>query len=70
MRRIRRDVEFAVDSPDGLHWTWHACLTTPHGLPLGGTISGSQSVAVKACIAAIDEALSGSLRRIQPMTAH
>ena len=70
MRRIRRDVEFAVDSPDGFHWTWHARLATPDGQPLGGTISGSQAVALKACIAAIDETLSGSLLRLPVMTAH
>ena len=56
MRRIRRDVEFAVDSSDGYHWIWHARLATANG-PLGGTIRGSQAVAIKACIAAIDEAL-------------
>jgi len=40
------------------------------GQPLGGTISGSQAVALKACIAAIDEALSGSLLRLPVMTTH
>jgi len=37
---------------------------------LGGTISGSQAVALKACIATIDEALSGSLLRLPVMTTH
>jgi hypothetical protein len=69
MRRIRRDVEFAVDSADGLHWTWQARLARD-GQPLGGTISGSQAVALKACIAAIDEALSDSLLRVPDITTH
>ena len=69
MRRIRRDVEFAVDSSDGFHWIWQARLARD-GQPLGGTISGSQAVALKACIAAIDEALSGSLLRVPVMTTH
>ena len=69
MRRIRRDVEFAVDSVDGLHWTWRARLARD-GQPLGGTIGGSQGVALKAYIAAIDEALSGSLLRVPDITTH
>lgn len=58
MRRIRRNVEFVVESADGIHWTWQARLATPQGPPLEGTISGSQGVAIQACIAAIDEALN------------
>jgi hypothetical protein len=65
MRRFRRDVEFAVDSTDGLHWTWKAWLPTAEG-PLCGTIAGSQGVAVKACIAAIDAALGESLLHMLP----
>jgi hypothetical protein len=38
--------------------------------PWAGTISGSQAVALKACIAAIDEALSGSLLRVPAITTH
>jgi CheY-like chemotaxis protein len=57
MRRIRRDVEFIVQSPDGERWTWLAYLRTASGEPLQGTVNGTEAVAVKLCIAAIDEAL-------------
>jgi CheY-like chemotaxis protein len=58
MRRIRRDVEFIVHSPDGVRWTWLAYLKTAAGEPLQGTVNGTETVAVKLCIAAIDEALA------------
>ena len=58
MRRIRRDVEFIVHSPDGVHWTWLAYLRTAAGEPLQGTVNGTETVAVKLCAAAIDEALA------------
>lgn len=57
MRRIRRDVEFIVHSLDGERWTWLAYLRTASGEPLQGTVNGTEAVAVKLCIAAIDEAL-------------
>jgi CheY-like chemotaxis protein len=63
MRRIRRDVEFIVHSPDGAHWTWLAYLRTAAGEPLQGTVNGTETVAVKLCIAAIDEALTEKAAR-------
>ena len=58
MRRIRRDIEFIVHSPDGVRWTWLAYLRTATGEPLQGTVNGTETVAVKLCTAAIDEALA------------
>jgi CheY-like chemotaxis protein len=70
MRRIRRDVEFTVHSPDGVHWSWLAYLKTAAGEPLQGTVNGTETVAVKLCIAAVDEALAEiSARHAQSKSA-
>ena len=70
MRRIRRDVEYIVHSPDGVHWTWLAYLRTAAGEPLQGTVNGTETVAVKLCAAAIDEALAEiAARRAQSQSA-
>ena len=58
MRRIRRGIEYVVHSADGVHWTWVAQLRAASGEPLNGTVNGSEAVAVKLCMAAIDEALA------------
>jgi len=58
MRQMRRGIEFSVHSPDGVHWTWLADLRTPDGEQTHGTVNGSRTVAIKLCIAAIDETLS------------
>jgi CheY-like chemotaxis protein len=41
-----------------VRWTWLAYLKTAAGEPLQGTVNGTETVAVKLCIAAIDEALA------------
>jgi CheY-like chemotaxis protein len=70
MRRIRRDVEYIVHSPDGVHWSWLAYLRTPAGEPLQGTVNGTETVAVKLCAAAIDEALAEiAARRAEAQSA-
>jgi CheY-like chemotaxis protein len=43
---------------DGGIWSWLAYLRTAAGEPLQGTVNGTETVAVKLCIAAIDEALA------------
>ena len=64
MRRIRRDVEFIVHSLDGVRWSWHAYIKTVAGEPLQGTVNGTETVALKLCIAAIDEALAETAARL------
>ncbi|HWF65370.1 MAG TPA: response regulator [Rhizomicrobium sp.] len=57
-RRTRRGIEFSIHSADGMHWAWLAGLKTSQGEQMQGTVNGSRAVAIKLCIAAIDEALS------------
>ncbi|HZQ41371.1 MAG TPA: response regulator [Rhizomicrobium sp.] len=57
-RRVRRGIEFSIHSTDGKHWTWLAGLKTSEGERMQGTVTGSRAVAIKLCIAAIDESLS------------
>ena len=58
MRQFRRGIEFSVHSPDCVHWTWLADLRTNEGEQMQGTVNGTRAVAIRLCIAAIDETLS------------
>ncbi|HEX4106027.1 MAG TPA: response regulator [Rhizomicrobium sp.] len=58
MRQFRRGIEFSVHSSDGVHWTWLADLKTNEGERMQGTVNGTKAVALRLCIAAIDETLS------------
>lgn len=70
MRRIRCGIEYIVHSADGLHWIWVAQLRAASGEPLNGTINGSEAVAVKLCMAAIDEVLAeGTDVKLAPESA-
>ncbi|HEY5084198.1 MAG TPA: response regulator [Rhizomicrobium sp.] len=57
MRQFRRGIEFSVHSLDGVHWTWLADLRTNEGERMQGTVNGTKAVAIRLCIAAIDETL-------------
>lgn len=61
MRHIHRDVEFVVNSSDGVEWAWDAYPKKEFvtGTPLHGKTKGSEADAVKACKTAIDEAFGG-----------
>jgi CheY-like chemotaxis protein len=57
MRQFRRGIEFSVHSLDGVHWTWLADLRTNEGERMQGTVNGTKAVAIRLCIAAVDETL-------------
>jgi CheY-like chemotaxis protein len=57
MRRLHRGVEYAVQSPDGVRWSWAAQLGNADGKMLAGSLHGDKSDAVRLCMEAIDEAL-------------
>jgi CheY-like chemotaxis protein len=57
MRRLHRGVEFAVQSPDGVRWSWTAHLGHAEAKTLAGSLHGDKSDAVRLCMEAIDEAL-------------
>ena len=57
MRRLHRGVEYAVQSPDGVRWSWTAHLGDAEAKTLAGSLHGDKSDAVRLCMEAIDEAL-------------
>ncbi|HXL70427.1 MAG TPA: response regulator [Rhizomicrobium sp.] len=57
MRRFHRGVEYAVQSPDGVRWSWTAHLGDEEAKTLAGSLHGDKSDAVRLCMEAIDEAL-------------
>jgi CheY-like chemotaxis protein len=57
MRRLHRGVEYAVQSPDGVRWSWTAHLGDEDAKTLAGSLHGDKSDAVRLCMEAIDEAL-------------
>ena len=57
MRRLHRGVEYAVQSPDGVRWSWTAQLGDAEAKTLAGSLHGDKSDAVRLCMEAIDEAL-------------
>jgi len=57
MRRLHRDVEYELQSPDGVRWSWTAALRTADGKTLAGSLHGGKADAVRLCMEAIDEAL-------------
>ncbi len=57
MRRLHRGVEYAVQSVDGVRWTWTAHLGDADGKTLAGSFHGDKYDAVRLCMEAIDEAL-------------
>jgi len=57
MRRLHRGVEYDVQSPDGMRWTWTAALRNADGKTLAGSLHGDKSDAVRLCMEAIDEQL-------------
>jgi hypothetical protein len=58
MKAVYRGVEFAVNSADGVEWTWdvYPKRAKVDGKPLHGNVKGTEADAMKACIAAIDKA--------------
>lgn len=69
MRQFRRGIEYFVHSSDDVHWTWLANLRMDGGELLQGTVNGTRAVAVKLCIAAIDEALTETTAKRAPLRA-
>ena len=65
MRQFRRGIEFSVHSSDGVHWTWLADLKTNERMQ--GTVNGTKPVAIRLCIAAIDETLSEKVTGKTPL---
>jgi hypothetical protein len=61
MKKTHRNVEFVVNSSDGVEWAWDAYPLKVHvdGHPLHGKVKGTEADAVKACLAAIDELFDG-----------
>src|ERR1700722_18526641 len=57
MRRLHRGVEYAVQSPDGVRWSWTAHLGDAEAKTLGGSLHGDKPDAIRLCMEAIDEAL-------------
>jgi CheY-like chemotaxis protein len=57
MRRFHRGVEYAVQSPDGVRWSWTAHLGDEEAKTRAGSLHGDKSDAVRLCMEAIDEAL-------------
>ena len=57
MRRLHRGVEYAVQSMDGVRWSWTAHLGDAEAKTLAGSLHGDKSDAVRLCMEAIDEAL-------------
>jgi len=59
MRRLHRGVEYTVRSLDGVRWSWTATLRKADGKAIVGSLNGSKADAIKMCVEAIDEELSG-----------
>jgi CheY-like chemotaxis protein len=57
MRRFHRGVQYAVQSPDGVRWSWTAHLGDEEAKTRAGSLHGDKSDAVRLCMEAIDEAL-------------
>jgi CheY-like chemotaxis protein len=57
MRRLHRGIEYAVQSADGVRWSWTAHLGNGDAKTLAGSLHGDKSDAVRLCMEAIDEAL-------------
>jgi hypothetical protein len=57
-KKTHRNIEFVVNSSDGVEWTWDAYPLKDFvvGLPLHGKATGTEADAVKACLKAIDAA--------------
>ena len=58
MRKTHRNVEFVINSSDGVEWTWDTfpLMDFVSGQPMHGKVRGTEADAVKACLMAIDAA--------------